>query len=111
METFFAVFPAVVVFILGAVIGSFLNVCIYRMPRNESVVSPGSHCPHCSKAVRPHDNIPLISWLLLGGKCRDCKGKISPRYFFVELANGLLWLFLWFFYAGQPAAAAAAALF
>lgn len=83
------------VFVLGLIVGSFLNVCIYRMPRGESVVSPGSHCPSCEKPVAWHDNIPLLAFLVLGGKCRYCKTGISPRYFVVELLNGLIWLGLW----------------
>ncbi len=102
---------AALVFALGAVIGSFLNVCIHRMPKGESVVSPGSHCPHCGKAVRPADNVPLLSYLLLRGKCRDCGAGITPRYFFVELANAVIWLALWFFYGKTPFFYAGAALF
>jgi leader peptidase (prepilin peptidase)/N-methyltransferase len=78
------------VFMLGAAIGSFLNVCIVRLPQGKSLVRPGSHCPRCGKAVRPYDNIPLLSYLILRGRCRDCKGPISPRYFLVEAATALL---------------------
>ena len=81
-------------FILGAVIGSFLNVCIYRLPNNESLVFPASHCPKCGYKIPPYDNIPLLSYLLLGGRCRSCKVRISPQYPVVELINGLLALFL-----------------
>lgn len=73
----------------GLVIGSFLNVCIYRLPRNESIVLPGSHCPRCGKAVRPYDNIPVLSYLWLRGKCRFCKQPISLQYPVVELLAGL----------------------
>ncbi len=73
----------------GLVIGSFLNVCIYRLPRNESIVFPGSHCPSCGKAVRPYDNIPVLSYLWLRGKCRFCKKPISLQYPIVELLAGL----------------------
>ncbi len=111
METLFAVLPAVVVFVFGAVIGSFLNVCIHRMPKDESIVSPGSHCPHCGKAVRPLDNIPLISFLILGGKCRACSAPISPRYFAVELANAFSWLCLLKIYGLSPFFYAGAVLF
>lgn len=80
------------VFIFGSIVGSFLNVCIYRMPLNESVVSPGSHCPHCGKPLRWHDNIPLLSYCLLLGRCRYCGKGISPRYPLVELLTGLVFL-------------------
>ncbi len=79
-----------IVFVFGLFIGSFLNVCIYRIPRRESIVWPGSHCPACGAAVRPWDNIPVLSYLLLGGRCRKCREKISPRYPLVELLSGLL---------------------
>ena len=79
-------------FILGAVVGSFANVLIYRLPRRESIVSPGSHCPGCGKPIRWFDNIPLISYLILRGRCRSC-GEIIPwRYPAVEMVNGLLYL-------------------
>jgi len=80
------------VFFFGLAIGSFANVCIYRLPRKESVAFPGSHCPGCSAAVRPQDNIPLISYLVLGGKCRDCATPISPVYPAIELVTALLLL-------------------
>jgi len=83
------------VFLVGICIGSFLNVCIYRMGREESVVRPSSHCPKCLKPVRPKDNIPLLSFILLRGRCRDCGVKISFRYFFVELLTGLIFLSLY----------------
>jgi leader peptidase (prepilin peptidase)/N-methyltransferase len=71
----------------GLVIGSFLNVVAYRLPRGESLVAPGSHCPGCNTPIRPWDNVPLISWLLLRGRCRECGERISPRYPLVELAT------------------------
>ncbi len=77
---------------LGICIGSFLNVCIYRMGRQESIIKPPSHCPHCKKPIRWRDNIPLLSYILLKGKCRDCGNKISFRYFLVELLTGLVFL-------------------
>lgn len=80
------------VFLIGICIGSFLNVCIYRMGREQSVVRPGSHCPGCKKPIRPKDNIPLLSYVLLRGRCRDCGQGISVRYFFVELLTGLLFV-------------------
>jgi leader peptidase (prepilin peptidase)/N-methyltransferase len=70
--------------LLGAVIGSFLNVVIHRVPLGESLVSPGSHCPSCGEPVRTRDNVPVVSWLLLRGRCRDCGAPISPRYPIVE---------------------------
>jgi leader peptidase (prepilin peptidase)/N-methyltransferase len=72
-------------FVFGAIIGSFLNVCISRIPNDESVVHPPSRCPKCKTRIRFYDNIPLISYVLLLGRCRACGEKISPRYFFVEL--------------------------
>jgi leader peptidase (prepilin peptidase)/N-methyltransferase len=70
--------------VLGALVGSFLNVVAYRLPRHESLVSPGSHCPSCGTPVKPYDNIPLVSWLLLRGHCRGCGVPISVRYPLVE---------------------------
>lgn len=81
-------------FFLGAIIGSFLNVCIYRLPKKASIVTPGSHCPHCGKKIRFYDNIPIVSYLILMGKCRHCKGPISLRYPVVEGLFGLLTLAL-----------------
>lgn len=78
------------VFAFGSCVGSFLNVVIYRLPRDKSLISPASSCPACNRRIRFYDNIPLISWLVLGGKCRYCKARISPRYFVVELLTALL---------------------
>jgi leader peptidase (prepilin peptidase)/N-methyltransferase len=83
-------------FVLGAIIGSFLNVLIHRIPNEESIVFPNSACPKCKAAIKPYDNIPILSWLLLGGKCRGCKAPISPRYFAVELINALLFVLVFF---------------
>lgn len=80
------------VFCFGLAIGSFANVCIHRLPRKESIVFPGSHCPACSSAVRPLDNIPLLSYIVLGGKCRDCSIRISPIYPAIEAVTGVLLL-------------------
>ena len=79
-------------FLFGICIGSFLNVVIYRLPMNRSVVHPGSCCPHCGNPVRFYDNIPLLSWLILFGVCRDCGAAISSRYFYVEALTGVLTL-------------------
>jgi len=79
-------------FVLGTVIGSFLNVCIYRLPRGESVVSPASRCPHCGRRLSVFDLVPLVSYLLLLGKCRGCRAPISSRYPLVELLTGLIFL-------------------
>ncbi len=78
--------------VIGAIFGSFLNVVVYRLPRHESVVTPGSHCPGCGAAVKPYDNIPVLSWLLLRGHCRSCGTAISVRYPLVEFATGALCL-------------------
>ncbi|HEY0427895.1 MAG TPA: prepilin peptidase [Pyrinomonadaceae bacterium] len=80
------------IFLLGACIGSFLNVIIHRIPNEESIVFPNSACPKCKNPIKPYDNIPVLSWLILGGKCRNCKNAISPRYPAVELLNALLFL-------------------
>ena len=77
---------------LGLLFGSFLNVCIYRIPRGLSVVHPGSACPKCGKAIQFYDNIPVFSWLLLRGKCRNCSTPITPRYLIVELLTGCVFL-------------------
>jgi leader peptidase (prepilin peptidase)/N-methyltransferase len=82
-------------FALGCIVGSFLNVCIYRMPLELSVVSPPSHCPHCKYAIPFYLNIPLVTWLWLGGKCKNCRAPISPRYFIVELLTGVAFLSCW----------------
>lgn len=75
--------------LLGLLIGSFLNVVIWRVPRGESVVRPPSHCPGCGNAIRPRDNVPVLSWLLLRGRCRDCGTAISRRYPLVEASTGV----------------------
>ena len=85
---------SIVSIILGAMVGSFLNVCIYRLPKEESIIWPRSHCPTCKKMIRFYDNIPLISYLLLRGRCRYCKGPISLQYPLVEGVTALSSLFL-----------------
>ena len=76
--------------LFGLVLGSFLNVCIHRLPRQESIVFPGSHCPRCSHPIRWYDNVPLLSYLILGGRCRDCHARISPLYPTVEALTALV---------------------
>lgn len=88
----------VLAFAFGACVGSFLNVCIYRIPAEESVVKPRSHCPKCGHMIAWFDNIPMLSWILLGAKCRGCKARISSRYFFVELLTAVLFLLVWMQY-------------
>jgi leader peptidase (prepilin peptidase) / N-methyltransferase len=75
--------------LLGAILGSFLNVVIYRLPRGESLSSPGSRCPSCGAPIAPYDNVPILSWLLLRGRCRHCGASISPRYPTVELLTAV----------------------
>lgn len=84
----------IVVFLFGSVVGSFLNVCIHRMPKGESVVWPRSHCPKCQKRIPGYDNIPFLSYILLAGRCRFCRERISLRYPLVELLTALLSLAL-----------------
>ncbi len=79
----------VIVFLFGAVIGSFLNVCIYRLPREESVAWPASHCPSCAQPIATYDNIPILSYLILRGRCRTCQVPISVQYPLVEAANAI----------------------
>lgn len=85
-----AIVYAVVGFVFGLVIGSFLNVVIYRVPRHLSVVSPGSMCPSCGTEIAAYDNIPVLSWMILRGKCRHCGHPISARYPLVELLTGMI---------------------
>jgi leader peptidase (prepilin peptidase)/N-methyltransferase len=88
-------FAASVVFVIGAALGSFLNVVIYRLPRGESLVRPRSRCPHCGAAIAPRDNIPILSYILLRGRCRACRKPISPRYPLVEVTTAALLTALW----------------
>ncbi|MDH3494381.1 MAG: prepilin peptidase, partial [Acidobacteriota bacterium] len=78
------------IFLFGAIVGSFLNVVIHRVPRGESIVFPNSACPKCGTAIKAYDNLPIIGWIALGGKCRKCREPISPRYPAVELLTALL---------------------
>jgi len=84
----------IVSIIFGAMIGSFLNVCIFRLPKEESIVTPGSHCPHCQKPIKFYDNVPLVSYILLNGRCRYCKESISIQYPLVEGITALVSLIL-----------------
>jgi leader peptidase (prepilin peptidase)/N-methyltransferase len=98
--------PAVLAAIFGLLIGSFLNVVIYRLPRGQSLVTPPSTCPGCGTRIRPIDNIPVLSWLMLGGKCHKCRAPISVQYPIVELATGVLFaLVTWLTPAGPLLAA------
>lgn len=87
---FEALIPAIAALLFGLIIGSFLNVCIHRMPRDESIVWPGSRCPTCRHSIAPYDNIPLLSWILLHGRCRHCFTRIHWRYPLVEALTGVL---------------------
>ncbi len=89
-------------FVIGACIGSFLNVCIYRIPANKSVVKPGSHCS-CGKPIAPYNNIPILSWILLGGKAKCCGAKFSIRYPIIELLTAILFLICWILLPPIPA--------
>lgn len=89
--------------LFGALVGSFLNVCIYRLPRGESIAWPGSHCPACAHPIAWYDNIPLVSYLILAGCCRQCRVRISPRYPLVEALNAIGYVaLLWWFGPGWP---------
>lgn len=92
----FTTFLYIIVFLYGIVIGSFLNVCIYRIPKKENIATERSHCMTCGTQLKWYDLIPLFSWLFLGGKCRYCKTKISVQYPLVEFANGVgyVWIFV-----------------
>ena len=86
------------IFYLGAIVGSFLNVCIHRLPRGESIVSPPSHCPHCKTPIKPYDNLPILSYLILRGRCRKCGERFSPRYLVVELLTAASFLLIFLLY-------------
>jgi len=89
------VYLGVLAFVFGAVVGSFLNVCVHRLPREESIVEPPSHCPHCNQRIYWYDNVPLVSYVALQGRCRHCRKRISPRYFVMELLTAMLFLLVW----------------
>lgn len=93
---------AVSAFCFGAIVASFLNVVIWRVPRGESIVSPPSHCPKCNAMIKWYQNIPILSWLALRGKCASCKAPISPRYVLIEALGGALYLAAFLHYGLTP---------
>ena len=96
--------------VFGAVLGSFLNVCVYRWPRTEAVVRPRSRCPGCGAPIAWYDNVPVLSWLLLGGRCRHCGARISVQYPLVELAVALFWAGAVWWFGGSVTGLSAALL-
>lgn len=88
-------FWSLVFFVFGCIVGSFLNVCIHRLPLGMSIVTPPSHCPHCQYSIPWYLNVPLVTWLALHGRCKNCGAPISPRYFIVELLTGVAFLGCW----------------
>ncbi|MEW6682424.1 MAG: A24 family peptidase [Nitrospirota bacterium] len=95
----------VLIGVLGALIGSFLNVCIHRLPRGESIVRPGSRCPECTTPIHPLDNIPIVSFLWLRGRCRSCGARIAIRYPAVEALNAAGYILIWYRFGPTPDAA------
>jgi len=95
-------FVVLVCGVVGLMVGSFSNVCVYRIPRGESVAFPGSHCPICNHDIAWYDNIPLLSWLFLKGKCRRCSSSISVRYPLLEALMGISWAWLAYHYGFSP---------
>lgn len=94
MLFFLELTPYIIIFIFGITIGSFLNVCIYRIPLGESIVTAPSHCMTCGWKLKWYDMVPVFSWLVLGGKCRNCKSKISVQYPIIEGVNGILYVMI-----------------
>lgn len=90
------IFYYIATFLLGATVGSFINVCIYRLPRQESIVFPASHCPKCNTPIKPYDNIPILSWLILRGKCRACQQPISIQYPIVEAITAITFVLVYY---------------
>jgi leader peptidase (prepilin peptidase)/N-methyltransferase len=98
MDMLIVILANLIIFALGASVGSFINVVVYRLPAGLSIIFPPSHCPHCSNQLKPYDNVPVFGWLWLRGRCRYCQGKISLRYPMVEVVTGVLFLFVfWVF--------------
>jgi len=91
---FFIPFGILFSFAIGSCIGSFLNVCIWRIPRGENLSHPGSHCPKCNYEIKSYENIPILAWLMLRGKCKNCKEPISPRYIIIEAITGLIFVLI-----------------
>jgi leader peptidase (prepilin peptidase) / N-methyltransferase len=91
--------------LLGAALGSFSNVLVYRLPRGESLITPGSHCPSCGAGVKPYDNVPVLAWLWLGGRCRSCHSRISPRYPLIEALTAALCVAVVLAWSDAPAIA------
>ncbi len=102
MTSYLPYYWGTVCFVVGAVVGSFLNVVIWRIPREESIVSPGSRCPHCHNSIRFYDNIPIVSYLILRGRCRKCGGRISIRYPVIEFLTACLCLALYLRWGMTP---------
>ncbi|MBI3999958.1 MAG: prepilin peptidase [Candidatus Omnitrophica bacterium] len=105
------VLSSIFIFILGTIFGSFFNVCIHRLPREESIAWPPSRCPACQKSIAWYDNIPLLSLVCLKGCCRYCGVRIAPRYFVVEFMTGLFYLWIWFYFGLTVQALVCAVLF
>lgn len=98
MQTFIQIYIILNIFIIGTLFGSFFSLATYRIPRKQDIVATRSYCPICKHNLNFFDLIPILSYIFLGGKCRYCKHKISPRYFFLELSNGLVFVFLYLFF-------------
>ena len=102
IDPFWSLYLTLLTFLFGACIGSFLNVCIYRIPREESIVHPRSHCPSCNQLIAWYDNLPMLSYFFLRGRCRHCQTVISPRYALVEMLTAVLFLAVWNTYGADP---------
>ncbi len=109
--TVFDVIPYIILFLFGITIGSFLNVCIYRIPEKKDIVKLPSHCMHCGYRLKWYDNVPLLSYIFLKGKCRKCKEKISLQYPIIEALNGILWCMAYAVYGFSIQTLFACALF